>query len=44
MLISGKYAGEEGVIEKIDLKEKMLEVKSDSKNINAQIKQVIIIG
>jgi len=43
LVMNGKYAGKEGVVEKINSEEKMVGIKTPEKKINAKIKQIIII-
>jgi small subunit ribosomal protein S4e len=43
IVIDGKHIGEKGIVEKIDLKNKMTELNSSGKKINVLIKHIIAI-
>ncbi len=42
VVIAGKHAGKSGKIEKIDLKQKMVEMKTQDTTINVLIKQLMV--
>lgn len=43
IIFAGKHSGERGVINKIDLKNKMVELNINKKTINVLIKQIMVI-
>ena len=43
IVFSGKHAGKRGIIEKIDTKNKMIELKGDEEKINVLIKHMMVI-
>lgn len=43
IVFAGKHAGKKGYIEKLDLERKMAKVKSDRKDINVLIKQLMVV-
>jgi len=42
VVFAGKHAGKKGVIQKIDTKEKMVQLKSNKENIHVLIKQIMV--
>ncbi len=44
VVFAGKHAGKKGVIEKISSEEKMVSLKTKDENINALIKQIMVIN
>jgi small subunit ribosomal protein S4e len=43
IVFSGKHAGKNGEVEKLDLKEKTAKIKTDEKQINILIKQLMVV-
>jgi small subunit ribosomal protein S4e len=43
LVIGGKHAGTKGIVQKIDLEEKMVEVKTKNDKFNTLIKQIMVI-
>ncbi|HKL23289.1 MAG TPA: KOW motif-containing protein [Candidatus Nanoarchaeia archaeon] len=42
LIIGGKHAGDKGVVKRIDLEEKMVEVKTKDEQFNVLIKQIMV--